>query len=89
MNFASKFTVGFLAAACVAMVSAEEKEILKIEKPADFQKAESVSQSENAVVLKGKGIFIAKAAMPVNPAAKYRTYGTSLVACTKPMPSQL
>ncbi len=84
MNFASKFTGGFLAAACVAMVSAEEKEVLKIEKPADFQKAESVSQAENAVVLKGKGIFLSKPTLSVNPAAKYRISGEFRLKSGKP-----
>ena len=84
MKIASKFTLGFLAASCIAVVSAEENELLKIESPADFQETASITQAKDGVVIKGKGIFLSKEELAVDPSVKYRISGEFRMKSGKP-----
>jgi len=87
MSIASKLTVGFLAAAFLATVSAEEKVILKIEKPEDFLQARSVSVSgKDVMAINGKYTYLfSKEQIKVDPAKKYRISGEFCLNGGKPV----
>lgn len=87
MNIASKLTVGFLAAACMATVSAEEEVILKIEKPEDFLQAKAITASDNGAMA-FKGAFtnlFSKQVIKIDPAKKYRISGEFCLKGGKPV----
>lgn len=87
MSIASKFTVGFLAAACLATVSAAEEVILKIEKPEDFLQAKSVTAADDGV-MSFKGAFtnlFSKQVIKIDPAKKYRISGEFCLKGGKPV----
>ena len=77
MSIASKLTVGFLAAACMATLSAAEEVILKVEKPEDFAQESSVKATENGTLFfKGAGtVLLSKKKIKIDPAKQYRISG--------------
>ena len=87
MSIASKLASGFLAAACMATVSAAEEVILKIEKPEDFLQAKSVTASDNdAMAFKGAYTnLFSKEVIKVDPAKKYRISGEFCLKGGKPV----
>ena len=87
MSIASKLTVGFLAAACMATVSAAEEVILKIEKPEDFLQAKSITVSDDGAMA-FKGAFtnlFSKQVIKIDPAKKYRISGEFCLKGGKPV----
>ena len=87
MSIASKLASGFLAAACMATVSAAEEVILKIEKPEDFLQAKSVTVSDDGAMA-FKGTFtnlFSKQVIKIDPAKKYRISGEFCLKGGKPV----
>ena len=73
MSIVSKLTVGFLVAACIGMLSAQE--IFSAAEPADFTPAKKISKADDALSAKGTSYLFSAKSFALDPAKKYQISG--------------
>ena len=83
MSIASKLTVGFLAAACIGMLSAQE--IFSVAEPTDFIQSKRIAKADDALSVKGISYLFSSKLFTLDPAKKYQISGEFCQKAGKPM----